>query len=194
MKTKTLLLLTLLTGVTLFSCEKDDDVNNSTTNNVEESQKDDILTDIKSHVTVSSTYKNFHFYIYVKTSLQDLYPGKKIRYGIEVGYNDGSSSKEYPYYQYADNNKYYSINSNKTQFEFIAGIFFGNYTTEELYARSYLALMEKQKNESLRSDEKDLLKDITPKLKSAESEVLPKLNMRFFVEIDGNRYYPQNIK
>ena len=61
-------------------------------------------------------------------------------------------------------------------------------TFMNLYNLQYYGLKEKEKQETLNKDEKDLLKETEEKLKSHISEIYA-FRGKVFVEIDGRKYY-----
>lgn len=141
--------------------------------------KDEMKQVIKSYVSETCQYKNFCFYITIRTDLSEEYPDKFFEYGIEMGYGS------YDYYVYATGyGNVYSIE----QPVFIygegspyAGLMFtwGSY-------QSLLATMEER---PLTSSEKSFYNDIVKLYKNSESSAKSSFIYRVFVDVDGNRYY-----
>lgn len=185
--------LVVLTFCSVFaSCVKDEEdtidfLENTTGNQSTQSTNDsNIESLIEKKVSIDVSYKNFMINIDIKSALTAALPGKTIKYGIEYGY-----SGIYVWEQLCTNfsDGYGSIQSY---------LFFdqGNYAFSQdiLYAKAYIELRDQMANgEKLSSDEKDLYDACVKHLSQDEPIAQREYRARFFVEVNGKRYYTNEI-
>lgn len=165
----------ILTSLYLVSCSSDD----------YEDPKDEIIEegdknseeDISRYVTVSVEYSNYSWNISIRSSLDAVYEGKYIKYGILCGYNGE------PYYY----TKYFtsqgnSINSVEPLFLDADG---SPYIEQYFYWRSLVALQEKS---SLTASERSLKNTILNDFRESEPEAKSLYWGQIFVEIDGKHH------
>jgi len=124
---------------------------------------------VEKNVSISSSYDDFIHTVVIKSSLSTLYPKATIKYGVEYGYN------EYTYeHVCGTNGSSYTVN---------VSVCLDN---ESMYITSFRALQKKKAaGETLSSDEKQLMNEIKPKIRSAAK----KFQGRVFVDVEGERYY-----
>lgn len=153
--------------------------NNTTNNNNTNNTTTSTETLINQHVTASVSYSNYFFNIIITSTLEEVLPGKTIKYGADFGICDKYGNTNYNTYSMAkkDGNKY--------RIEFSIFDYDGTYG---FYVRQYEGLLEKQKTETLSNDEKSLLNKLRQMLKEQESNIASDFQGRIFVEINGSKY------
>ena len=158
---------------------KPDDPENDPENDPGNNSGVDMQDAVDAYVSESSTYKDYHYYITIKTKLSEKFPDKDFIYGIEMGYST------YTYYVYASG---YGDTYKVEQCIFINGE--GSpYLMNVFHMKSYLSLLETMKERELTANEKSLYNDIVKILRDDEREALSTFIYRVFVEVDGCKYY-----
>ena len=141
--------------------------------------KDEMRQAVKAHVSEYSEYKNFCFYITIKTTLSEEYPDKYFKYGIEMGYGsydyyvyatgyDDTYSVEQPVYIFAEGSPYFMYSFNW---------------------KTYQSLLEDMNNGPLSDSEKSLYNETVKILKKDEANAKSSFIYRVFVDVDNDRYY-----
>ena len=129
---------------------------------------------VKSYVSATCQYKNFCFYITIRTYLSEKYPDKTFEYGIELGYGS------YDYFVFATGyGNAYSIE----QPVFINGE--GSpYLGLIFYWRSYQAMLATMEERPLTSSEQSFYNDLLKQYKNGESSAKSSFIYRVFVDVD----------
>lgn len=186
---KKILIWLFLTTMLFVSCDDDNYIPNcdaSSGDNVENPDqnpdsdpKEEMKQAVKSYVSSTCQYKNFCFYITIRTDLSEEYPDKFFEYGIEMGYGS------YDYYVYATGyGNVYSIE--QPVFIYAEG---SPYALLMFSWRSYQSLLADMENGPLSSSEQSFYNDIVKLFKNSESAAKSSFIYRVFVDVDGNRYY-----
>lgn len=186
---KKILIWLFLTTMLFVSCGDDNYIPNcdaSSGDNVENPDqnpdsdpKEEMKQAVKSYVSATCQYKNFCFYITIRTYLSEKYPDKTFEYGIELGYGS------YDYFVFATGyGNAYSIE----QPVFINGE--GSpYLGLIFYWRSYQAMLATMEERPLTSSEQSFYNDLLKQYKNGESSAKSSFIYRVFVDVDDNRYY-----
>lgn len=174
-------------NVNLSSCstDKSDDLENL---NPSESNgsSDPTYELLKKNISATVSYGDYSWNIVIKSNLSKVFPGKKILYGVECGYND------YQYYQhFTFENNYIQKNDGMGNMTISFPVFVGNeYGDLYIYWGSYKSLKEDIENgESLSSDEKDLWYNVIDLMKAKESIAKSEFCGRLYAQIDEYRYF-----
>lgn len=191
---KKILIWLFLTTMLFVSCSDDNYLPNDNASsgdnldNVEKPNQDpesdldlgeEMRQAVKSYVSETCQYKNFCFYITIRTDLSEEYPDKFFEYGIEMGYGS------YDYYVYATGyGNVYSIE--QPVFIYAEG---SPYAVLMFSWRSYQSLLADMENGPLTSSEQSFYNDIVKLFKNSESAAKSSFIYRVFVDVDGNRYY-----
>lgn len=208
-----LMFFTIFTVGTLFfvSCEKEVIVektnetnyntNDNSNNQSNGSNSIDVSKIVNENVSVNVKYEYYTFVIELYTYLCETgkpFAGRNdIKYGIEWSY---SYRSDYSYYYIFDMNnsfmKVTQVSSNK--YSVIVPIFtFDNdddkTVTLNFFSFQYRDLKHKEKNESLSTEEKDVLKYLESKLSPYKDEVKA-YRGKVYVEIDGKKYYVKSFQ
>ncbi len=130
---------------------------------------------ISRHVNASVSYADYVWKISCTSTMEDVLPDCRIKYGVEFGEGD------YYYQSYMEQSY-----SGRWSVEISIFIDDGACT---LYLSSYNALNEKMKTEELTDDEKELYREIVKLMDESEAKILRTYMGRVFVEINGKRYY-----
>lgn len=141
----------------------------------EEEENEKISSDISDYVTATGNFYEEDLIIRftINTELDDEFPSKSFKYGIEYGYGNYNKTA-------------YCEMSGKSSETFRMSVLFDECA---LYMESYTTWQERISNgEQLTQSEKDLLKD----LKFYIEKYINDFQARIFVEFNGERYYVYN--
>lgn len=141
----------------------------------EEEENEKISSDISDYVTATGNFYEEDLIIRftINTELDDEFPSKSFKYGIEYGYGNYNKTT-------------YCEMSGKSSETFRMSVLFDECA---LYMESYTTWQERISNgEQLTQSEKDLLKD----LKFYIEKYINDFQARIFVEFNGERYYVYN--
>lgn len=141
----------------------------------EEEENEKISSDISDYVTATGNFYEEDLIIRftINTELDDEFPSKTFKYGIEYGYGNYNKTT-------------YCEMSGKSSETFRMSVLFDECA---LYMESYTTWQERISNgEQLTQSEKDLLKD----LKFYIEKYINDFQARIFVEFNGERYYVYN--
>lgn len=168
----------------LLSCSTDeyDDWGNGEDNS---GNSDSTYELLKDNISASVSYGDYGWNITINSKLLNVFPNKKINYGVECGYGS------YKYYEhFTFDNGYLQKNDGKGKMTICYPVFVGNeYGDLWLYWHSYKAL-EAKKNDgvSLGNDEKDLWNEIVEMMSGKERVARSEFCGRLYAELDGRRY------
>ena len=141
----------------------------------EEEENEEISSDISDYVTATGNFYEEDLIIRftINTELDDKFPSKSFKYGIEYGYGNYNKTT-------------YCEMSGKSSETFRMSVLFDECA---LYMESYTTWQERISNgEQLTQSQKDLLKD----LKFYIEKYINDFQARIFVEFNGERYYVYN--
>jgi hypothetical protein len=143
--------------------------------------KSEMQSAVNNALTIDAFYKNFCWYLDLDTELETLYPDKRFRYGVEMGYN------EYRWYVYMSG---YADSYSVELPVFVNGE--GSpYLDLIFYWNTYKELLKKLQDEGeLYSEgERSLYNNIVKMFRERESVAKSTFKYRVFVDVGDQRYY-----